>query len=449
MSAVRTTPIKIFLSHTSEYAHIAKSLRMSMLAMSSLPGLIDVKVNEEMFGGVEWRRWIEENTRDADAFVFLYPSAESDIGWPGFEVARFTAVHEKTVVWIRNPGLKKTPGMFEQYQSYFATEEDILKFFNEVFVEGLFSDGQPLNADVNRFGSNYYNIAVTAARELAELFANATIRPQYYTRRIVISIASDKDRKLDPAQSYVEGDPEGMKMIGMQSDVPVTWSAVLAKLGNTVEWPGELESEIASIVSGALPAHLSPFDDEHRVFIPVIAKTEMVRSHLRRLIVLFIEANSEKLRRLFQWEMPEAMPGQVASFVLLVRLVLRIRFEILEPRYQAAKFQWPDRKGCIELSKAVLDEYVELRTESRKIGIYGTSALAALFDKSLLDRVDTATGEYIKRIKALRAYLEKLEAGEAEPDPAATLAELLQGLRENNAHWLALLAEQFVRLEWR
>jgi hypothetical protein len=419
-----------------------------MLAMSSSPGLIDVKVNEEIFGGVEWRKWIDSNTRDANAFLFLYPSAESDIGWPGFELARFTAVHEKTVVWIRNPGLKKTPGMFEQYQSYFATETDILRFFQDVFVRGLFSDDEPLNEDLKRFGSEYHNIAITAARELAELFANASIKPQYYTRRIMISVARDINQKLDPDQSYVDGDPEGMKMIGMQADARVSWSTALAKLGDTVRWPSELESEIPSIASGALPSHLSPFEKEQGIYIPVIAKSEMVQSQLRRIILLFVEANSEKLRPIFEWKMPESMPGQTASFILLVRLVLRIRFDILEPRYQEAKFHWPTKEACIKLSEEVLDQYIEVRGESRKIGIHGMAALAGLFDKSLLNKLNTATAEYVDRIKALKDFYEKLKAGEAELNPAAALAELLQGLRENNAHWLALLAEQFVLLEW-
>jgi hypothetical protein len=441
-------PVKIFLSHTSEFAHIAKSLRMSMLALSPSPVDIDVRVNEEMAGGTKWREWINLNTRDADAFIYLYPSATVDNGWPGYELARFTVIDEKTVVSIRNPDLK-LPGMFDQYQGYEATEDSILKFFRDVFVKGLFSKGEPLNDEVGNVAGDYYDTARTAARELAELFANASIKPQYYTRRIQLSLAYDRNHKLDPAQSQVDGNAEGMKLLGMRPDALVSWSAVSAMLGDSVEWPSELEREIPSLVSGALPPHLSPFSNEHGIFIPLISKSEVVQSLLRRLTVLFVEANSQKLRPMFEWKMPDAMPGQLATFVLLVRLILRIRFDILEPRFLEAKYRAPSRDECVAMSQTVIEEYDEVQVESKKIGIPGVSAFEMLFDKSLSDKVETATSEYLVRIRALQAYPKQLDARGADADHAGMLAELLQSLRENNAHWLAIVAAQFTLLDWR
>jgi hypothetical protein len=147
--------------------------------------------------------------------------------------------------------------------------------------------------------------------------------------------------------------------------------------------------------------------------------------------------------------MPDAMPGQLATFVLLVRLILRIRFDILEPRYLEAKYHAPSREECVAMVETVLEEYDEVQEESKKIGIPGVSAFQMLFDKSLSDKVETATSEYLVRSRALKAYPKQLEERGADVDHTALLAELLQSLRENNAHWLAIVAAQFVLLDWR
>ncbi|CAB3801390.1 hypothetical protein [Paraburkholderia fynbosensis] len=303
--------VKIFLSHTSEFVNIARSLKWSILALAS-PDSVEVKLSEEMLGGANWHAWIEQNTRETDAFVFLYPRADMDNGWPAYELARFTENCEKPVIWLRNLELKKLPGMFEQYQYYPATEEGILKFFSEVFAKGLFTHGEPLNAEVDEIGSKSYKSAVDAASELAEAFADTLIKLKYYTRRIQISLAYDRNRKFDPEQSQVAGNAEGMKMLGMSADATVSWSSVLEMFEDQVDWPRELETEFASIVAGALPPHLSPFETEQGIFIPIIAKCEVAQSQLRRLTVLFVEANSQKLRSMFEWKMPAAMPGRAA-----------------------------------------------------------------------------------------------------------------------------------------
>ncbi|RZF27130.1 TIR domain-containing protein [Paraburkholderia sp. UYCP14C] len=440
--------VKIFLSHTSEFVNIARSLKWSILALAS-PDSVEVKLSEEMQGGANWRVWIEQNTRETDAFVFLYPRADIDNGWPAYELARFTENCEKPVIWIRNLELQKLPGMFEQYQSYPATEEGILKFFSEVFAKGLFTHGEPLNAEVDDIGSKSHKSAVDAACELAEAFADTLIKPKYYTRRILISLAYDRNRKFDPEQSKVTGNEDGMKMLGMSADATLSWSAVSEMFGDQVEWPRELETEFASIVAGALPPHLSPFATEQGIFIPIIAKCEVAQSQLRRVAVLFVEANSQKLRPMFEWQMPTAMPGQLASFVQLVRLMLRVRYDILDPKYQETRFQSPSQEMCLSLCDAALTEYKTVREESRKIGISGVSAFQMLFDKSLWDKLDAAADEYATHTKALKAYPEKLKTAEADFDHAAALAHVLQGLRENNAHWLAAAAAQFALFEWR
>ncbi len=409
--------------------------------------MLDIKIHEDMPGGTDWRKWIDESTRSANAFVLLYPHADMDMGWPNFEVARFMGrenERENTVVWIRNPGLTKWPAVFEPYQAYNATPQGILKFFTEVFVDGLFSDGQPLNADLGVITNGYCQIARTAAQELADQFADATIRPQFHTRRIEVSLAYDKSRQLDSGQSKVEGNAEGMKLIGMTPEADVNWSAVRTQLADTVEWPVELENEISAFAAGALPPCLSPFMTDGEIYIPVITKSETLQSLLRRITMIFVEADVSKLRPMLEWKMPDTMPGQVAAFVRLVRLLLRARYDIVEPRYQEARFRSPPRERRIEICKVVLAEYEAVRDDCSRAGLNGPEAFYMTFDHSLWPKLDALNEEYMDSIKGLKIYAESLKDNKsAELDEEGELTGRLQKLRENNAHWLEVTAKQF------
>lgn len=440
------TPLKLFVSHTSQYGNLAKSLRMSLLALQPNEAL-DIKIHEDMPGGTDWRKWIEESTRAAHGFVLLYPHDDMDMGWPNFEVARFFGredERENKVVWIRNPDLKKWPAVFEPYQAYDATPAGIFKFFKETFVDGLFTDGQALNAEIGVISNGYYQIARTAARELADQFADATIRPQFHTRRIQISLAYDKDQKLDPERTRIEGNADGMKMIGMNADAEVNWSAVRAHLDDSVEWPTELESEIAAFAAGALPPCLSPFPLESEIYLPVVTKSETLQSLLRRITLIFVEADAGKLRSMLEWKMPDTMPSQIAAFVRLVRLMLRVRYDILEPRYQEAIFRSPSSERRLEICHGVLAEYDAVRAESEKAGLRGVEAFYMIFDAALRPKLDAASIEYVEGLKALKRYAASLKTKPpTEVDDDDELGAILQRLRENNAHWLEVAAKQF------
>jgi hypothetical protein len=438
--------LKMFVSHTSQYSHLARSLRMSMQALQPQT-VLDIRIHEDMPGGTDWRKWIEENTRTANAFVLLYPHDSMDMSWPNYEVARFYDREndcESKIVWIRNPDVKKMPAVFEPYQAYNATQADLLRFFREVFVKGLLTDGEPLNPEIGIVSNDYYQLAVKAAQELVEQFAEASIAPEYHTRRIVISPTYDSKRNFAPDRSDVEGNSEGLRMIGMSSCTDLTWSTVRATLGETVQWPAELEREMSSFVAGKLPPALSPFSLDDEIYIPVIAKCETVRALLHRISVIFVEAEVEKLRPMLDWKMPDAMPDQVATLIRLVRLMLRVRYDILEPRYQEARFSAPSSERCAELANAVLADYAGVRLESARIGAKGMEAFYMVFDASLKPLLDDAGDEYVTAIKALKEYARSLRAPHAaEHDEAGGLAASLKKLLENNAHWLEIAGKQF------
>jgi len=142
--------VKIFVSHNSKYAEIATSLKRSLQALELKKGSLDIKISEEMAGSTDWRQWIEENVRSANIFVLLYPSTDMDLSWCNYELGRFYDEKRK-VVCIKNIDIREPPPAFEPYQAYTADTSGIRKFVDELFVEGIFTDGKPLNPSVGQF----------------------------------------------------------------------------------------------------------------------------------------------------------------------------------------------------------------------------------------------------------------------------------------------------------
>src|SRR5438309_5856845 len=132
--------VKIFVSHGTRYSEIAKSLKLSLQALEAETLLLDIKISEEMAGATDWRQWIEDNVRTADVFLLLYPHASMDMGWCNYELGRFYD-QKRHIVCIKNTDIPKPPPAFQPYQAYDADEAGLLKFINELFVLGTFTDG--------------------------------------------------------------------------------------------------------------------------------------------------------------------------------------------------------------------------------------------------------------------------------------------------------------------
>jgi hypothetical protein len=205
-----------------------------------------------------------------------------------------------------------------------------------------------------------------------------------------------------------------------------------------------MESQISAFVQGALPAYLSPFSQDHKIYIPVISKTEVGQSLLRRVSVIFVEADVQKLRPMFDWKMPDAMPEQLVSFAALMRLMLRVRYDILEPTYQDLRYRTASLEDARAMGQCILAAYETIRQDSRKARLRGGDALYLLFDSSLKPKIDTAIEGYVVAIKALAALVSKLnKESDGERDWSTELLDALGALRENNARWLDIAAAQF------
>lgn len=306
-------PLSIFISHSTKYADMANSLKRSLLSVrSSRP--LSVKLSEDMPAGREWRKWIDDNVRAADVFVLLYPHTSMDMGWCNYELGRFYQ-RDDNVVCIRNTNIPKPPPVFEPYQSIEGDLDGLTKFMKDLFVTGALTKGDVLNADVAKISSEDGARVADIARELAEKFAAARVDEQLYERRLVMSVKYASPGKLDPENSIIEGNDDGMNLLGFDYVPGMRWSDVRNVLVTSAEWPLELEQAIAAMAFGQLPPPLSPFRSPSGIFIPVIVRAEIRDRELRRVCVIFVPADSQRLGALFEGSsLPRSMPATLKSY---------------------------------------------------------------------------------------------------------------------------------------
>jgi hypothetical protein len=254
----------IFVSHGHKYADMAKSLKASLLSLPSSRSL-NVMLSEDMPAGKEWRKWIDDSVRAADLFVLLYPHNSMDMNWCNYELGRFYE-RDENVVCIRNTNIAKSPPVFEPYQAIEGDRVGLTKFIEDLFANGALTNGDVLNADVAKISSQDRVSVTKIAQELADKFAEARVDEQLYERRLVMSVKYASPGKLDPEQTIIEGNDDGMKVLGFNYMPNMRWSDIRNVLVTSHEWPLELEQAIALMGSGQLPPPLSPFRSPSGIF---------------------------------------------------------------------------------------------------------------------------------------------------------------------------------------
>jgi TIR domain len=430
------TPLRIFVSHGTKYADIADSFKRSLEQVPSSRRL-RVELSEHMPVGREWREWIEANVHGADVFVLLYPHPSMDMGWCNYEFGRFYQRDDNVVVCIRNVDIPTPPPVFEPYQSIKADQAGLMQFMEDLFVTGALTKGDVLNANVGKVSSNDGVLANEIARELAEQFAAARVDELLYEKRLVISVNYASTGKLDAEKSIIEGNENGINLLGFHQMPGMTWSDVRNILVKSVEWPMELEQAMPTIASGQLPPPLSPFRTPSGIFIPVIVRAEIRDRELRQVFVIFVPADSERLGALFESSsLPKGMPGALKSLVHILRLMFRARWDILEPRGVEAAYKNPSKERCAEIVRLVLSDYDELNCDLASLNLSGPAAFHDVFDEECWPEIDALSREWLARIGDLTAK---------PPDNAEELSSLLTALRRNNAKWMNIGATQFTK----
>jgi hypothetical protein len=424
--------VKLFVSHSTKYGDIAKSLKLSLQALES-ETLLDIKISEEMAGATDWRRWIEETVRSSDIFLLLYPHASMDMGWCNYELGRFYD-EQRHVVCIKNTDIANPPPAFQPYQAYDADEPGFTKFIQELFVSGTFTNGTVLNADIGNPATDYYARAKNVARGLAQQFAEARVREHLYEGRLVISVRYNDAKQFDMEKTRVQGNAGGLNLLGLDELAIIKWSAVRQSLSGVADWPAELERAMPSITSGVLPPPLPPFRAPTGIYIPLIAKAESVDDILRQLILIFVPTNVDQLWPLLDWSFPQGMPETFKFLLQLVRMMCRARWEILEPRYQEAKYRAPSAECCGEIARSVIADYDQMQRDAENEGMNGLDKFYTAFHSELRADVESCGEEWMQLSKRLR----ETSAGTPEE-----LSRQLKDFLGNNAKWLVIAGKEF------
>ncbi|GCL60988.1 toll/interleukin-1 receptor domain-containing protein [Pseudaquabacterium pictum] len=427
--------VKIFVSHSSKYRDLAASLKLALEALESDQAL-EIRVSEQMAGATDWRQWIDHNVRTADIFLLLYPHAGMEMGWCNYELGRFYEQDSRRpVVCIKNTDIPQPPPAFQPYQAYDADTDGLMKFLRELFATGALTGGRVLNAGVDKVTSKFQARAGEVAAELAKQFADARVREHLYERRLVVSVVHDDQGRLDADASTIHGNAEGLHLLGLSAAVPTRWSALQARLGEHGAWLLDLAQAAVSVPTGALPPALSPFRTPDGIYIPLVIKAESADGQVRQLVLIFVPAHAERLVPMLGWSFPRGMPDPVKYLLHLVRMMFRARWDILEPRYQEARYKAPAPARCLELARLVVADYDQMQRQSEADGQSGLDRFFATFHKDLRGEVTACADDWMRGTAKLR---------DATALQADELAMLLKDLLDNNSHWLGLASRQFM-----
>ena len=425
--------LNIFISHSSKYAELAKRLKVSLKELDNKDKL-EIRISTEMAGATDWRRWIEENVRSANVFLLVYPHARMDMNWCNYELGRFYDPVGHVAILV-NTDIQKPPSTFEPYQAYSGDEPGLLKFFNELFVKGVFTSQLALNPDVGELGTEHYGRANQAAKVLAQQFALARVHEQLYDRRIVMTVKYT-DQTFDPAQTFVWSNPEGLGLLGFFSNANVPWATVCKRaVANGQEWPTQLERSLPEIARGSLPPSLPPFRSGADFFIPVITKADSVDRVIRDIVIIFVTVARDQIQPLLDWATPSAMPDLPAKLIRFVRMTIRARWDILEPNLQEVAFHEPSKERCANIVESILGFYDQLSRSAQQEGLSGLASFAGIFDKTTLrPKVGALIMEYREALGTLRT----LSGGSNQE-----IEKAIERLMINNAHRLQLYGEHF------
>jgi hypothetical protein len=201
-----------------------------------------------------------------------------------------------------------------------------------------------------------------------------------------------------------------------------------------VDWPTELEKALPAITAGSLPPALSPVYGSTGIYIPVVAKAESVDGVVRKVVLIFVTADADRLRRLLDWSLPPGMPDAFAFLIRLVRMMFRARWEILQPRYEEARYRAPSSERCAEIARSVIEEYGRMQRDAEAEGMSGLDKFYGAFRVDLRADVEAYGEEWMQLTRSLQT---------APGDNAEDLCRQLKELLSNNTKWLNVAARQF------
>lgn len=274
----------IFLSHRIEDRTIALYMRGAISFLSDFK--LRVHVCEEIPGGKDWRRWINDKISISKILIFLYTQEIADWQWCLYEIGLFQGrrlsnreVNNNHMICIKNPDIKP-PSPIENFQAYNADEKGFKNFFEDLLVRGIFTDEIPYIDYISE--TEKYRRLQGAARDLTSLFSLPKIENEYYIRRLVFEldkqIADSTTVEIDDA--VISGDQVTMEEILDLPSSTVGWRQLYEQFQGRSSWLDEIRNALESLKVGRrVQASLTPFANfRGEWFTPIITRIQKKRS---------------------------------------------------------------------------------------------------------------------------------------------------------------------------
>ena len=215
--------IKIFISHRSEDAALAKSIKKIMEVYAA--GRLVFHISEEMPKGADWYKWIKDRLVESRMLLLLFTDNTAAWDWCLYEAGLFTQWDDDTRRIICLHTSREPPAPLKHLQSVPALGEEILLFLRQLFVEteltGLES---PLNATLT---SNPTELK-RAAEKIAKAMRRNTVRQDHLTKYIHINIERPARLRAGviPGDAAIDSDAESFALFNKKMG-KWTWGDLL------------------------------------------------------------------------------------------------------------------------------------------------------------------------------------------------------------------------------
>lgn len=272
--------LQMFVSHRSEDRELALTFRRAVRELSSQK--IEVAVCEEMPGGEEWRRWIDDAIKHSTMLVMLYTDERADWAWCLYEIGLFLGAHKLAanggshLVCIRASGISTLLSPIAHYQSYSSDEDDIEKFLTHLLYRGAFTNTERIN---DALFTEMHQQLTDRSAELARAFCSTV--SESFTKVITIGLptADAEQGGADLERAYVDGDPVAMSLL----DAPATgigWGPLYTqwKETNQTHWLDEIGRIVHANGRGDVGRSLARFVNRDQIsVVPVVWRMEKKR----------------------------------------------------------------------------------------------------------------------------------------------------------------------------
>ena len=237
-----------------------------------------------------------------------------------YELGRFYD-SKRPIVCIKNTDIASPPPAFQPYQSYDARPAKLGKFLRELFHEGVFSDKQPINADVGNPGTEFSpgpggrevprRTVRRSARQGALLPTPARLLAALQRRG---GAGSRQEHRRGQQRRPAPARPERVVV----DDLVVAQARGRQARGLA----RRARVRVAASRDGRLAAGPSPNSSATaEIHLPIVVKAETVDGRPRRLVVIFVSAGIDRLLPLLGWTFPRGMPDDLKYLMQLIRSV--------------------------------------------------------------------------------------------------------------------------------